>query len=203
MGFPEQFNDYFGVYNGSGRNNPTFGLGRDACGKCLSLISSQLQYVKIDTTPYIDLRPISFSVEAWIKPNIVSDGVEHVVFGQCPALSTRQCMRTGIAGGGVMTFPFRSDNTVGSKMLPVNVWFHVAYVYNRTALSMALYYNGALDTLSASHGPFEGQPYPLEIGNVANYNPSTNLSFSGCIDEIWFYPFARKASDIAATVALG
>ena len=166
-------------------------------------MSTQLQYVTIDATPYIDLRPISFSIESWIKPNIVSDGIEHVIFGQCPALNTRQCMRTSISGSGYMSFLFRSDTTTASRTFPVNVWSHVAYVYNLTDLSMSLYYNGTLDISSANHGPFQGVPNPLEIGNVANYNPSVNLSFSGCIDEIWFYPYARTASDIAASVALG
>jgi hypothetical protein len=65
---------------------------------------------------------------------------------------------------------------------------------------MSLYFNGTLEISSGSHGPFQGVPYPFEIGDVAQYG---YLYFSGCIDEIFFYPFARTAAEIAATVALG
>lgn len=194
-------NDRFGIYNGTGQNNPTYGLGRNGCGKCLNLTSSLQQSVLVNVTPYIDLRYISFSVEAWIKPAInVSDGIEHVIFGQRSALLLRQCMRTSIGSPGVMSFLFRSDNQAGSRLVPIDVWSHVAYVYNLTALTMSLYFNGTVEVSTGSHGPYQGVPYPFEIGNVAAY---VCLYFSGCIDEISFYPFARMATEIAATVALG
>ena len=201
--FQNNLQDHFGVYNGTGHNNPTYGLGRHSCGRCLNLTNALLQYVTVDVTPYYDFRPISFSIESWIKPTIVGDGIEHVIFGQCPALAYRQCMRGLISSAGPISFLFRSDTVQANRSLPLNVWSHVAYVYNLTAQSMSLYYNGTLDASSVGHGPFQGVPSPLEIGNVAAYYPSANISFSGCIDEIWFYPFARAASDIAVTAALG
>ena len=194
-------NDRFGIYNGTGQNNPTYGLGRNGCGKCLNLASSLQQSVLVNVTPYIDLRSISFSVEAWIKPTIiVTDGLEHVIFSQCPELLGLQCMRTSIGSPGVMSFLFRSDTQTDSQLIPINVWSHVAYVYNLTALTMSLYLNGTLEVSSGSHGPYQGVPYQFEIGNVAVYG---TLYFSGCVDEISFYPFTRTTAEIAATFALG
>jgi hypothetical protein len=199
--FEGNLNDRFGVYNGTGQNNLTYGLSRNGCGECLNLTSTLQQSVLVNVTPYIDLRSISFSVEAWIKPTIiVRDGLEHVILGQCPALSLRQCMRTSIGSPGVMSFLFRSDNQAASQLVPIDVWSHVAYVYNLTALTMSLYFNGSLQVSTGSHGPYQGVPYLFQIGNVAAYG---TLYFSGCIDEISFYPFARTATEIAATVALG
>ncbi|CAF0727915.1 unnamed protein product [Adineta steineri] len=198
--FQNNLLDRFGVYNGFGRNNPTYGVGRNGCGKCLNLNMSLYQSILVNATPYIDLRNISFSVESWIKPAVVTDGLEHVIFGQCPALTTRQCMRTSIGNPGVMSFLFLADNQAGSHIIPNNTWSHVAYVYNITAKTMSLYLNGTLEVSIGSHGPFQGVPYSLEIGNVINYG---SLSFSGCIDEISFYPFTRTAAEMAATFALG
>jgi hypothetical protein len=199
--FENNLNDRFGVYNGTGINNPTYGLSRNGCGKCLNLTRSLNQSVLINATPYIDIRSISFSVEAWIKPTSnITDGIEHVIFGQCPALNVLQCMRVSIGNPGVMSFLFRSDTQSDSRIVPMNVWSHVAYVYNLTALTMSLYFNGTLEVSTGGHGPYQGVPYPLEIGNLAAYG---TLFFFGCIDEISFYPFARTTAEIAATFALG
>lgn len=198
--FQNNLNDYFGIYNGTGQNNPSYSLGRNGCGKCLNLTSSLYQAVIINVTPYIDLRPISFSVEAWVKPTLVTDGIEHVVLSQCGALQTQQCMRTSIGSPGKMSFLFRSDNQLGNQFVPTNSWSHFAYVYNLTARTMSLYLNGTLDVTAGSHGPYQGAPTFFQIGNV---NAIGNIYFDGCIDEIFFYPFARTASEIATTAALG
>lgn len=169
----------------------------------MNLTYSLRQSAQVNSTPYIDLRSISFSVESWIKPSIVGDGNEHVIFGQCSVLNVDQCMRTSIGGSGVLILAFRSDSQYGSRIIPTNSWSHVASVYNLTAQTVSLYVNGTLDTSNSGHGPFAGVPYPLEIGDVALYDSSVNISFGGCIDEIWFYPFARTTAEIAATFALG
>ncbi|CAF0727943.1 unnamed protein product [Adineta steineri] len=200
--FQNNLLDRFGVYNGSGRNNPAYGVGRNGCGKCLNLNMSLNQSVVVSATPYIDLRNISFSVESWINPTAVTDGLEHVIFGQCPALSNDQCMRSSIANPGVVYLLFRSDNQGGSHIIPNNTWSHVAYVYNLTARTMSLYLNGTLEGSGGNHGPFQGVPSAFEIGTIGIYT-SSSLFFSGCIDEVSFYPFARTAAEIAATFALG
>ena len=112
-------------------------------------------------------------------------------------------MRTSISGNGILGTLFYSDTQIGSRILSNNTWVHIASVYNITETRVSLYINGVLDTSGTPHGPVGGGPYPLEIGTVARYFPSANLSFSGCIDELWFYPFARTSDEIATTFALG
>ena len=199
--FESSLNDHFGIYNGTSQGNLTYGVGRNGCGKCLNLTLSLQQSVLVNVTPYIDLRLISFSVEAWIKPTInVTDGLEHIILGQCAQLAIRKCMRASIGTPGVMSFLFRSDTLTDSQLIPIDVWSHVAYVYNLTALTMSLYLNGSLQVSTGGHGPYQGVPSPFEIGNVARYG---YLYFSGCIDEISFYPFPRTAEEIVATFQQG
>ncbi|UJR12459.1 hypothetical protein I4U23_016635 [Adineta vaga] len=202
--FANGLNDKFNVYNGSSRNGPlSYGIGRNGCGKCLNLSRSLRQSVTISQTPLVDLRSISYSVEAWIQSSRIGDGTEQVIFGQCSVLDTRQCVRTAITGTGNMVLNFRSDSHLSVRTLSNNTWTHVASVYNLTSTTISIYINGTFDSSSGSHGPILGVPYSLEIGNVALYEPSANISFSGCIDEVWFYPFVRTAAEIAATFALG
>ncbi|UJR34625.1 hypothetical protein I4U23_027402 [Adineta vaga] len=183
------------------QNNPPYEVGRNGCGKCLNLTKSLQQSVLVNVTPYIDLRSISFSVESWIKPTIlVTDGFEHVIFGQCAKLRNRNCMRTSIGKRGAVSFLFRGDTLTDSRLIPIDVWSHVAYVYNLTGLTMSLYINGTLQVSNGNHGPYQGVANPLEIGNSAQYG---SLYFSGCIDEISFYPFARTNFEIASTFARG
>lgn len=200
--FENDLNDRFGVFNGTSRNGPlSYGNGRHGCGKCLNLTNSLRQSAIMNQSAFINLRNTSFSIETWIKPSRVGDGIEHVIFSQCPALSVRYCIRTSIAGSGAITTAFYGDNRPGTRILTNNTWTHVASVYNYTAQSISLYVNGTLDVTGGPHGPIQATPSPIEIGNIALYEPTANISFSGCIDELWFYPFARTASEIAATVA--
>ncbi|CAF1215859.1 unnamed protein product [Adineta ricciae] len=202
--FQNDLNDKFRIYNGTARNGPlSYSLGRNGCGKCVNLSYALQQSVVINQTPLIDLRSISYSIEAWIYPTRIRDGIEHVIFGQCSSLATRSCMRTSISGNAILGTLFYSDTQIGSRILSNNTWFHIASVYNLTETRVSLYINGVLDTSGTSHGPTQAVPYRLEIGNVALYSPSSNLSFNGCIDELWFYPFARTSDEIAATFALG
>ncbi|CAF0985409.1 unnamed protein product [Adineta steineri] len=198
--FEGNLNDRFLIYNGTNGNKSIYTLGRYSCRKCLNLSSSLNQSVYIYGTPYIDLRNISFSVETWIKPTIVTDGMEHVILAQCGSLGSYQCMRVSIGSPGPMTFRFRSDTQTGLQNVSINVWSHLAYVYNKTAGTMALYLNGTLDKSGTGHGPYTGPPTFFQIGNIDSIG---GLYYDGCIDDIFFYPFARTASDIAATFALG
>jgi hypothetical protein len=197
--FQNTLNDRSGVYNGTGYNNPTYGLGRSNCSKCLNLSMLQNQSV-IVSTPYIDLRPISFSFEAWIKPVTIINPAEQVIISQCGALNTRQCMRSSIVASGTLGLLFRSDNGIGNHIIPRDVWSHVAFVYNSSASTMSMYFNGTLDASGSGHGPFAGPATYFQIGNVDGYG---GLYFFGCIDELFFYSFARTASEISATYALG
>ncbi|CAF1456547.1 unnamed protein product [Adineta steineri] len=198
--FEGNINDRFLIYNGTDGNKSTYALGRTSCRKCLNLTSSLNQSVYINATPYIDLRNISFSVEAWIKPTIVTDGIEHVILAQCGSLYGYSCMRTSIGNLGSMSFLFRSDTQTGLHNVSINVWSHLAYVYNKTAGTMSLYLNGTLDTSGGSHGPYYGSPTFFQFGNIDMIG---SIYYDGCIDDIFFYPFARTASEIAATFALG
>ncbi|CAF0713567.1 unnamed protein product [Adineta steineri] len=198
--FEGNLNDRFSIYNGTDGNKSTYALGRTSCRKCLNLTSSLNQSVYINATPYIDLRNISFSVEAWIKPTIVTDGIEHVILAQCGSLYGYSCMRVSIGNLGSMSFLFRSDTQIGLQSISINVWSHLAYVYNKTAGTMSLYLNGTLDTSGSGHGPYLGPPTFFQIGNIDMIG---SIYYDGCIDDIFFYPFARTASEIAATLALG
>ena len=198
--FEGNLNDRFSVYDGTSPNNLTYDTGRHGCGNCLNLISSLSQSVYIYGTPYIDLSTISFSIETWIKPRIVTDGLEHVIFSQCGSLNSYECMRCSIGSPGPITFRFRSDTQTGSQNVSIDVWSHLAYVYNMTAGTMSLYFNGTLDKSGGGHGPYTGPPMFFQIGNV---DAIGGIYYDGCIDDIFFYPFSRTATEIADTFALG
>ena len=173
--FEGNLNDRFGIYNGTASKNITYGLGRNDCGKCLNLTSSLNQSVYVNRIPHIGLRNISFSVETWVKPTIVTDGIEHVILAQCGSLGTRQCMRVSVGSPGPMSFRLRSDTMTGSQNVSIN-------------------------ESGSGHGPFSGVPGFIQIGNVDSIS---GIYYSGCIDEIFFYNVTRTASEIAATYALG
>ncbi len=48
-------------------------------------------------------------------------------------------MRTSIGSDGKMSFLFRSDNQLGNKTIPTDVWSHFGYIYNLTAQTISLY----------------------------------------------------------------
>src|SRR5439155_11822047 len=94
--------------------------------------------------------------------------------------------------GGANTFAQRYSTTVRS----LNVWYHVAGVYNASARTLDIYVNGVLD-----NGTLRGTIPASQINSAVNVNigrRSGGFYFNGVIDDVRLYNRALSQAEIQA-----
>ena len=97
----------------------------------------------------------------------------------------------GVAGA-TNTFAQRYSTTVRS----LNVWYHVAGVYNASARTLDIYVNGVLD-----NGTLRGTIPASQINSAVNVNigrRSGGFYFNGVIDDVRIYNRALSQAEIQA-----
>ena len=97
----------------------------------------------------------------------------------------------GVAGG-VNAFAQRYSTTVRS----LNVWYHVAGVYNSAARTMDIYVNGALD-----NGVLTGTIPAAQVNSSVNVNIGRRTGgfyFNGIIDELRIYNRSLSGTEVLA-----
>jgi choice-of-anchor C domain-containing protein len=97
------------------------------------------------------------------------------------------------AGGGLVFID-------GPTRVQTNTWYHVAMIYDGTALK--LYVNGNLDAHKAVTGPIVVTPQPVRIGGGAPAG-SPPYFFNGLMDEVSLYSRALSQSEIRAIYNAG
>ncbi|CAF1486885.1 unnamed protein product, partial [Rotaria sp. Silwood1] len=121
-------------------------------GAAISLTQSLTQYVAI-TSAIIPLNLRSFTIEAWIYP-IGFTGGEYGIFGQCQSTSTNLCLHF-TSRNDKLYCGFYGNDVQGVTTLTMNVWTHVACVYDSASQMQEVWLNGVLDG-SHSASPYEG-----------------------------------------------
>jgi len=138
-------NDYFGSYNAVPVNNPQYvSPGYNGRGQAIQLRQNLSQHLTIAN--YMNFYQRSLTVEAWIYPLTIctSDSdFDLLIFSQINSHVVGQYMwldvRNGMAFG---TFFF--NDVVGSTMIGVKQWHHVAFTYNYMTLTQTVYVDGFL-----------------------------------------------------------
>jgi hypothetical protein len=191
-GFDNDANDLYGVYNGALINGATFSNNAYfGYGYNLALNNSVNQSMII-ATPLLNLSYTSFTVEAWIYG--ISLTGDNAIFSQCQCNSCQdQCLYL-IIRNYKLYMGFSLDDVIGSTVLTINTWYHVAFVYDYSTRTQSLYVQGVLDTSRSSAGPYQGQSGTTIIGSSV----LTTSSFNGYIDNMKLATRAKSASEILA-----
>lgn len=147
----------------------------------------------------------SVSIACWIRRDLDSGGFDGVV-GKYDFNSQRQ-YAIAIDTTDVISGITSSDGNfnagevaIGATSIPVDIWFHVAMVYNDT--DMRVYVNGLLDANGASNpkvhsnGIFAGTS-EFTVGGIFNTGVVSN-EFTGLIDEVMVFDRALTAAEVLA-----
>ncbi len=129
----------------------------------------------------------SYTKEAWIKINTIG-AYNNIISGSSTAFLADN---SGILSAGNGS-PWSSvtDNTP----LVANTWYHVAVTFDAPTQTMRLYKNGVLVSSASGLGSYV-ETTPETIGSYQNV-----VIFSGLIDEVSIWNYARPAADIAASM---
>jgi len=174
-------NGTLGATSGSSTDDPSW-VAEDQCvsGKCLKFDGGD--YVLSSTSVGTKLTG-GYSFSVWIKPTVAGDDTQPVGIisnGGAPTLQLK--------ASSFRFFPEGSSNyDIGSYEL--NKWYYITAVYDNT--HYYFYINGIL---VASGSDATGTPNDSDnyfIGSV-----STSRFFTGFMDEIKIYPYARTAAQV-------
>ena len=92
---------------------------------------------------------------------------------------------------------FNVNDLQGSSTLTVNVWYHVAFVYNYATLQQIIYLDGVQDSIRTNVQPYLGQNGSIIIGAQ-----SASSYYYGYIDNLSVTTRAKSASEISNDATL-
>jgi chitodextrinase len=135
------------------------------------------------------------TLEAWVNPSNVSRAWREVIYkgtNNYYLEATSNQNPAAPAGGG--TIGGSNVRTVGTSVLPLNTWTHLAVTYDGARLR--LYVNGVERSNRARTGNILTSTNPLRLGSNGS-----GQYFQGLIDEVRIYSVARTAAQIQADLS--
>ncbi|CAM4773690.1 unnamed protein product [Rotaria magnacalcarata] len=194
-------NNALELYNtgidGTPSGSPTYTTSFLGYGAAMSLTRSSSQYVYITPT-IIPFNSRSFTVEAWIYPISFSTSNDYGIMGQCQVTSTNFCFHF-IVRNNNLYFAFYSNDLQGGTTLTMNVWQHVACVYDLTTGTQQVWLNGNLDG-SRSASAYSGLWGITTIG--ATFQSGSITAFNGYIDNVRYTSIAKNSTEILSDANL-
>ena len=133
------------------------------------------------------------TVSAWVKMTSVPSGRAEVISKYDAGTAGQWYL--GIDGNQKVTFLRECGNYGETGITPVvlNTWNHIAGVYDGS--NIQVYLNGVLDKTAVDSCSISNTSVDVVIGAGDN-GTGTEDHFSGFIDEVKVYPYARTADEI-------
>jgi hypothetical protein len=139
----------------------------------------------------LGLKDSSFTIEAWIKNEDLNEAgfsTTRVVAGTNSDILNKG-LRLSVEGRNVC-MDFWSNNTTSSTVLESNIWYHVAWRYDKTNKTQSILINGELDCVGTAKEAFQGSDL-VYIGRAYG-----GCNFKGSIAEVRIWNTARTDADI-------
>jgi hypothetical protein len=174
--FDRTLADTMNNYQGTTTGNLSF-ASNGYVNQALLLSATANQSV---TAPYIPLANTSFTVEAWIKPTLLTNNLDHSILGLCASRSSYQCLHLLLRRNGsnfFLYFGHFSDDCQGSTSVSINQWIHAAFVFDLVTMRQSIYLNGRLDGSRTASAPFMGTQGNVTIGSIPLLNSALNGNF--------------------------
>ena len=173
------------------------------------ILNGTSSYVSFTTDSNIHMDS-SMTVEAWIKPTAfaTTNYGNSIVCKHSWSLNGEQGFVLRCGGSGQLSFTFSGVDTLGNNLgwqelvspintLTLNTWTHVAASYDGD--SSKLYVNGVEVASSYFHGSINpNTAFPMRIGRLCDPGQTQTRYFSGQIDEVRIWNFAKPQAEILA-----
>jgi hypothetical protein len=187
--------------NGTLMNGPTPSTDIPAAisgfsDRSLSFTAAADTSVTVPDSPSLGITG-SITLSAWIKPTVDAT-IQQGIVEKWTAATGQSGYFLRLSSGECLTFcllqaPGTVEITTTPRAIALNVWTHVAGVYDSDTQTLMIYVNGTQDpTTGTGPGPVDG-PGLLMIGNAQGSN-----QFTGLIDDVRVYSRALTAAEVAA-----
>lgn len=139
--------------------------------------------------PYpLKLIYTSFTLSTWIMfmTNSQVNTLEFGLFTYCG----NQTINISVKYGRLFA-SFSMSNLTGNSSLTSNLWYHIAFVYDRAALTQSFYLNGKLDGILFASEVVESNTNEIRIGASPN-----TINSSIYLNQMIFVSYAKNSSEI-------
>lgn len=173
------------------------------------ILNGTSSYVSFTTDSNIHMDS-TMTVEAWIKPSAfaTTNFGNSIVCKHSWSLNGEQGFVLRCGATGQLSFTFSGVDTLGnvlgwqdlvspSNVLTLNTWTHVAASFDGD--SSRLFVNGIQVASRYFHGTINPNfAFPMRIGRLCDAGQSQTRYFSGQIDEVRIWNFAKPQAEILA-----
>jgi len=176
--------------------------------KCLSFNGSS-NYISVPDSPSLDPTN-AVTLQAWVNINATPGDA-----GKSTPFFTIAQKNGGYSGMGVYGLRINSTKTVSANLshsadisdsytvtttqtLDKNKWYFISFTYNQASAEIKIYIDGKLVTTNTNYSQLlmnSTSPFLIAIGDGRYY--------SGLLDEVKIYPYARSDAQIKADYAAG
>ena len=173
-------------------NGPVWVAGQTTYGQALSFdgLDDAVSVANPDT---YDFGTADFTIELWVKRNVVGGGQRHL-FSTCTVATWELgCKEFYFNASNKLTFgSFSTGDTFSSTIADTN-WHHIAVTFTNSTKTMQFYVDGALATTAMKALEADNPGHIMTIGNLLGDN-----TFSGLLDEFRIYSRVLTLAEIQA-----
>ncbi len=179
----------------------TLGVGASAPAWASGKVGSSLLFDGVDddmtaSASIDDSITSAFTISTWFKTT--NAGLAQTLFRNDDCLGNAGYTLAITSGGKLSAYGYIGGikTITGSTTLSANTWYHGTFVYNGSNIS--LYLNGKSDATAVSaSGNLTLSSTLMHFGNCHYSDPSFNQYFSGNLDNMRIYNYARSAAQVA------
>ncbi len=192
--FNGNLNDTYGVYHGISANGTVQWISPGYSGYGMAAYFANKTYCLVPHS--LNLIGSSFTISTWIQllGNAPLNSSEFGLFTHCENKTIDKCLYLTVRYGKLLSSLYISNNLTGNTFLTSYVWYHVAYVYDRVALSQSIYLNGQLDGILSPSDIFQSNASQMWIGASPYMNNYPNPF--AYMDEMIIVPRVKNASEL-------
>ncbi|PLW95163.1 MAG: hypothetical protein C0592_00730 [Marinilabiliales bacterium] len=145
-------------------------------------------------TVFTDIANNDITLEAWVKPN--AGAFQRIVYAQ---YTTSLFFNISLSATNQIYAYVYDGSSYGmntSTTLPNAQWSHIAVTWHHANDSISVYINGQIQAIVNGGGSSSGTNNLMTIGS----RPDGNQYYSGEIDEVRIWDYARSACDILSAM---
>jgi hypothetical protein len=182
--------DATGNYPASGIYSPTYVTGW--VSSAISFTAANAQRL---STPNIPFNSSTFTIDFWFYATDISSNNDYGMMGEYLSQTTDEVLYISLYQKSPY-FGFFNDDTHGALNISTGMWYHLACVYDNTALQQSMYLNGLLVANSSAH-PLLVPSSPFTIGgaDIGGRSPLSTY-YSGYIDHLTISYRAKSSCEI-------
>ncbi len=140
--------------------------------------------------PYIPLKNKSFTVQLWVKPDMIGD--QEIAFSQHDSSAANLSLHLRIYNTGAVRFGFYSNDLDSpANTIKKGEWHNLTFIFDSSDKSRKIYVDGSKVASDISASDYIGSKGETKIGAWERPDkPEFYQSFNGIIDEVrvWLRP---------------